>query len=214
MKYYPVFLNLKGKKAVVVGGGKVAERKAIALVKSGALVKIISPTITRLLEKYKKKGLIKHVRRNYKKGDLKGAFVVVIGTSSRETNVKIANDARQLTGDRSPLVNIVDSPEEGNFIVPSVIRRGPLTIAISTEGCSPAVSKAIRREIERSYGPHFAWYIRFAGLMRKKAMKKITDAKKRERFLKTLAAPEIFDILRNKGLSVISKKISSTLDRL
>jgi precorrin-2 dehydrogenase/sirohydrochlorin ferrochelatase len=214
MKYYPVFLNLEGKKAVVIGGGKVAERKAIALIKSGALVKIISPTITQVLERYKKKGLIKHVRRNYKKGDLKGAFVVIIGTSSRETNIKIANDARQLTGDGSPLINIVDSPNEGNFIVPAVIRRGPLTIAISTEGCSPAVSKAIRKEIERSYGSEFARYIRFAGLMRQKAMEKITDTREREKFLKTLASPDIFNTLRSKGLSIVSEKILNYLNKV
>jgi precorrin-2 dehydrogenase/sirohydrochlorin ferrochelatase len=213
MRYYPVFLNLKGKKAVVVGGGKVAERKAIALVKSGALVEIISPTITKSLERYTKKGLIKHIKRNYKKGDLKGAFVVVIGTSSQEANIKIAKDAELRKGSQQ-LINVVDTPSQGNFIVPSVVRRGPLTIAISTEGCSPAVSKAIRKEIERRYDSSFAHYLQFVRSIRKKAMEKIRDNKKREKFLKALASEEIFNTLKSKGLNAVSKKILNHLDRI
>ncbi len=203
MKYYPVFLNLKGKKTVVVGGGKVAERKAATLVKAGALVEIISPTITKLLEKYKKKRLIKHTKRNYKSDDLRDAFVVVAATSSYETNSKVDKDAKQLL----QLINVVDTPSEGNFIAPSIVRRGPLTIAISTEGCSPAVAKAIRKEIERHYGAEFARYLRFAGKMRKEAVKKIKNNKKREFFLKALASKEIFNTLRKKGFGEASKKV-------
>ncbi len=215
MKYYPVFLDLKCKKAVIVGGGKVAERKAIALIKAGALVEIITPTITKLLERYRKKGVVKHTKRNYKKGDLKGAFVVVAGTSSQETNIKIAKDAKQLRnpesgpGNGSPqLINVIDTPSEGNFIVPSVVRRGPLTIAISTEGCSPAVSKAIRKEVERLYGAEFARYLRFAARIRKETVEKIKEDKKRKKILKALASGEIFNTLRTKGFDAVSKKIS------
>ncbi len=229
MKYYPVFLDLKGKKAVVVGGGKVAERKAIALIKAGAWVEIITPTITKPLERYRKKGVVKHTKRNYKKGDLKGAFVVVAGTSSQETNIKIAKDAKQCRNpesgpgnsvrvigidskrdsDGSPqLINVIDTPSEGNFIVPSVVRRGPLTIAISTEGCSPAVSKAIRKEIERLYGAEFARYLRFAARMRKEAVEKIKEDKKRKKILKALASKEIFNTLRTEGFDAVSEKIS------
>lgn len=214
MKYYPVFLNLKGKKCVVVGGGKVAERKAAALIKAGALVEIISPTITKLLESYRKKGLIKHKKRNYKKGDLKGAFVVVVSTPSQEINMKIARDAKQpgnsesnRTDKSQRLINVVDAPSEGNFIVPSVVRRGPLTIAISTEGYSPAVSKAIRREIERRYNTDFVRYLQFVGLMRKEALKKIKDNKEREKFIKALASEGIFNALRSKGFKAVSKEI-------
>ncbi len=225
MKYYPVFLDLKGKKAVVVGGGKVAERKAIALMKAGAWVEIVTPTITKPLEKYRKQGAIKHTERNYKKGDLKGAFAVVAGTSSQEINMKIAKDAKQLRNtvrvigidskrdsDGSPqLINVIDTPSEGNFIVPSVVRRGPLTIAISTEGCSPAVSKAIRKEIERLYGAEFARYLRFAARMRKETVEKIKEAKKRKKILTALASKEIFNTLRTEGFDAVSEKICNSL---
>lgn len=206
MKYYPVYLNLKDKKAVVVGGGGVAERKALTLVKAGASVKIISPSITRRLKKLVENGKIIHIKRNYKRGDLKGAFVVIAGTSSVEINTGIARDAGHL-------INVIDTPSEGNFIAPSIVKRGPLTLAISTEGASPAVSKAIRKEIEKFYGREFALYLKLMKSVRRKAMKKIADPKKREKLLKTLAAGEIFRALRNKGFGAVSKKISALLDK-
>ncbi len=208
MKYYPVFLALNGKKAVVIGGGKVAERKAATLIKAGALVEVISPAITKVLRDYRKRGLIRHKRKSYEKGDLRGAFIVIAATSSKETNSKVDKDAELL-------VNVVDTPSEGNFIVPSIVRRGPLTIAISTEGCSPAVSKAIRKEIQSLYGPEFAKYLRLAGRIRKEAMTAIKNDRERERFLKRLGSGKIFDILRNKGYKAVLEKypLKSAVDR-
>ncbi|HDZ62890.1 MAG TPA: bifunctional precorrin-2 dehydrogenase/sirohydrochlorin ferrochelatase [Nitrospirae bacterium] len=194
MKYYPIFLNLKAKKAVVVGGGIVAERKAITLVKAGASVHIISPRVTKALRGLIKKGVLTHIKRNYKKGDLKNAFIVIAGTSSPDTNTKISQDAGHL-------INVIDTPSEGNFIAPSLVRRGPLTIAISTEGCSPAASMTIRKELEKLYGKEFTRYLRLLEQVRTKAMKEIKDAKKREKFLKGLASKKIFNNLRKQGQS-------------
>ncbi len=202
MKYYPAFLNLKDKNAVVIGGGKVAERKIRLLINAGASVKLISPDITSNLKKLKDRGLIKYIKRNYRKGDLKDAFIVIAGTSSVETNKKIAREARHL-------INVIDAPSEGNYIVPSSIKRGPLMIAISTAGAGPAISKAIRKEIEARYSRDFALYIGFMEAVRKKAMKEITNNKKREKFLKSLASEELIDILRKKGFGTLRKKISS-----
>ena len=201
MKYYPVFLELSGKKAVIVGGGRVAERKAAALMKAGAIVEVVSPAITKGLGDYRKKGLIRHKRKKYEKADLKDAFIVIAASSSIETNSQVNMEARQL-------INVVDTPSEGNFITPSIVRRGPLTIAISTEGCSPAVSKAIRKEIQSLYGPEFAKYLRFAGKVRKEAMSGIKDPSERERFLKGLASEDILVTLRNKGLKTVLEKNS------
>ncbi len=200
MKYYPVFLNLQDKKAVVVGGGKVAERKILALIKGGAIVKIISPDITTTIERLKKRKLLTHIKRNYKKRDLEDAFIVIAGTSSDEINKKIAQDAKHL-------VNVIDNPVLCNFIAPSVVKRGPLTIAISTEGISPAVSKAIRKELENLYGAEFSMYLSFLRAMRKKAMKEIKDKKKRHKFLKGLASEKTFKTLRTKGAPYLSKLI-------
>ncbi len=200
MKYYPVFLNLQGKKAVVVGGGEVAERKALTLIKAGAAVKVISPDITTKLNKLKRGGLLTHIKRSYKQGDLKDAFIVIAGTSSDGANKKIAKDAKHL-------VNVIDNPALCNFIAPSVVRRGPLTFAISTEGVSPAASKTIRKELENFYGAEFTPYLSFLRAIRKKAMKEIKDKKKREKFLKGLASEKTFKTLRTKGVSFLSKLI-------
>ncbi len=200
MKYYPVFLNLKARKAVIVGGGKVAERKAITLLKAGASVHIISPRVTKALKCLINKGQLTHIKRNYRKGDLKNAFIVIAGTSSPETNTKISQDA-------SHLINVIDTPSEGNFIAPSLVKRGPLTIAISTEGCSPAASITIRKELEKLYGKEFTRYLKLLETVRKKAMEEIKDARKRENFLKGLASEKIFNDLREQGLSSLPSRI-------
>jgi len=207
VKYYPAFIDLHERKAVVVGGGHVAARKVRALIKAGASVKVISPHITDGLTKLRKMGLLKHIRRNYRKGDLRGAFIVIAGTSSALTNERIAGDAPNL-------VNVIDVPSQGNFIVPSVVSRGRLTISISTGGASPAVSKAIRKEMEKLYGIEYDRYLRFLEIIRKKASAKITDAKTRHAFLRSLASEELLTMLRNKGFRAASRKITAALDRL
>jgi len=207
VKYYPAFLNLKNQKTVVIGGGKVAERKTRALLKAGASVKIISPSLTHGLEVLSRSGKLTHIKRRYKRTDIKAAFLVIAATSSPGTNTAIAEDAEFL-------VNVVDAPSEGNAIAPSIVRRGRLSIAVATEGASPAISKAIRKEIEQLYGRDFALYLGFAEAIRKKAMNKITDFRKRERFLKSLASEKIFRDLRNKGFSAVSKTVSRSLDEL
>jgi precorrin-2 dehydrogenase/sirohydrochlorin ferrochelatase len=207
VKYYPAFIDLHGKRAVVIGGGNVAERKARSLIKAGARVTVISPQITDGLTKLGKKGLLKHRGRNYRKSDLAGAFIVIAGTSSSRTNDRIAGDARSL-------VNVIDVPSRGNFIVPSVVERGALTIAVSTGGASPAVSKAIRKEMERLYGTEFARYIRFLERIRKKASAKIPRTKTRNAFLRSLASEELLTTLRNKGFRTASREITAALERL
>lgn len=200
MKYYPAFLNLKDKKAVVIGGGRVAERKVRTLIQAGASVTVISPALTANLKRLLDKKQIEYIKKNYEKGDVKNAFMVIAATSFAQINTQAAHDAKFL-------INVVDTPAEGNFIAPSIVKRGPLTIAISTEGSSPALSKSIRKELEKLYGKEFELYLKFVGSLRRKTLKHTKDPKKRERFLKSLASEKIFDTLRNKGFSAASKKI-------
>ena len=207
MKYYPAFLDLNNRKAVVVGGGRVAERKVRSLLKAGAVVEVVSPAVTTGLKKLGDQGKIRHKKKRYGKGDLRGAFIVIAATSSAQVNSKAAQDAEQL-------VNIIDMPAHGNFIVPSIVRRGNLTIAISTEGVSPAISKAVRKEIEHKYDAEFARYLRFVENLRGKAIKEIMDVKKRERFLKSLASAEILAMLRNRGFAAASGEVLKALDKI
>lgn len=198
--YYPAFINLCGKQCVVVGGGKVAERKAISLICSGAEVKVISPVLTDALEKQKTRGRIQHIARNYKRGDLKGAFLVIAATTDEKINRRVSNEA---TG----MVNIVDMPEMCDFIVPSVVKRGPMTIAISTSGASPAMSKTIREELELIYNKKFGQFLGLLKQLRERATRDIPDNKKRRRFLKEVASMDILAILRKNGFKSAKEEV-------
>jgi len=178
--YYPVFLDLTGKRCVIVGGGQVAERKCRSLMKTRALITVIAPEITKRLRDYKDTGVIKHIERDYRKGDITSAYIVISATGSRETNERVARDAESL----HKLVNVVDTPDLCNFIVPSVFRRGTLSIAVSTGGVSPAFAKEIRKELEKIYGPELEGKLKAIGKMRDRAKKEITGKKERERFIK------------------------------
>jgi precorrin-2 dehydrogenase/sirohydrochlorin ferrochelatase len=204
--YYPVFLNLKDRKIVVIGGGKVAERKAFALLKAGADLTVISPEVTRKMEKEIKKGGIKHIRRQYRQGDLRGTFLVIAATDSPAINERISRDA-------PCLVNVVDTPQLCNFIVPSVMKRGPMMIAISTGGISPALSRSIRKELEGLYGPEFSGYLESLRSIRAEALKGIGNKKKRGEFLKSLASGDMLGILRGKGCSEAKRRAAASLKK-
>ncbi len=207
MENYPAFLDLEGKKAVVVGGGKVAERKVLLLLKSGAGVTVISPFLTRRLAREKTLDRIRHLARRYRKNDLKGAFIVIAATDSPETNRTVGRDA-------PALVNVVDVPAECNFIAPSVVNRGPLIIAISTGGTSPAMSKALRKELEGLYGRRFADYLGFVKKIRTKAVAQFADRKKREAFLKDLASEATLRMLRVKGLPAVKDEVAERFRKI
>lgn len=142
-----------------------------------------------------------HVRRNYRKGDIRSAFAVIVATDSEETNRQVATDAARAR----VLLNVVDNPSLCNFIAPAVVKRGPLTIAISTGGVSPAMARTIRRELERMYGAEFSGYLRFMKGMRKRALREMNDKAERERFLKGLASDTMIAILRRQGFRKAKK---------
>jgi len=144
MKYYPINLNIKGKLCVVIGGGRVAERKVKNLLLCGARVRVVSPDLTDLLSKWASRGKIDYVRNEYRASHLKGAFLVYAATSDRKVNAKVARDAAK----RRLLVNVADLATESTFILPAVLRKREISIAVSTNGLSPAKSVRIRDRIK------------------------------------------------------------------
>jgi siroheme synthase-like protein len=152
MPYYPLFLDITDKRCVVVGGGAVALRKVNMLLDHGAKVQVISPEICADLEGLADQGIIMTQGREYQTGDLEGAFVAIAATNNNHTNEQVANEAVA----QGVLINVVDVPQLSNFIVPSYIRRGDLTVAISTNGKSPALSRKIRTELEKTFGEEYA----------------------------------------------------------
>ncbi|MCX6596033.1 MAG: bifunctional precorrin-2 dehydrogenase/sirohydrochlorin ferrochelatase [Acidobacteria bacterium] len=137
MTHYPVFLNLRGRRVVVVGGGPVAVRKAKGLLEAGALVTVIAPEVLTGLP-------IQQKVRKYRPGDLKGAVLAFTATNDRAVNAQVTAEANK----RRIPVNVADAPDEGDFIVPARVRRGRIQIAISTGGESPRLAKQLREKLE------------------------------------------------------------------
>ncbi|GBE01782.1 siroheme synthase [bacterium BMS3Bbin06] len=207
MSYYPVFLNLEDKSCVVIGGGAVAERKILALLDTGASVRVISPDVTGKIAALGAGGTIKHEARVYRDGDLKGAFLVIAATSDMEVNRKVFQEAGDVP------VNVVDVPELCSFIVPSVIKRGPLVIAISTSGVSPALSKTIREELEGLYCEELEQVLDFMENVRKRIKDKGMDSDRRAEIFKKIGSRETLKILRNSGPGGVKDFIRMILRR-
>jgi siroheme synthase-like protein len=150
---YIACLRLDGRRCVVVGGGPVGLEKVEGLLACEAAVTLISPDAVPELEEYAREGSIAWERREYAGPvDLDGAFLAIAATSITELNVRVFEDAEA----RAMLVNVVDVPPLCNFILPAIVRQGPLAIAISTAGASPALAKRMKREIAESYGEPYA----------------------------------------------------------
>ena len=160
--YYPVFLSISGRKCVVVGGGQVALRKVRGLLEHGADVGVISPHLCPELVRLAESGEIRVFNREYRTGDLADAFVAIVATDDRELNRQVAEEARS----KAVLVNVVDDAENSDFIVPSYLRRGEVTIAVSTSGRSPALARKIRTRLEKELGNEYASLIHLIGEVR------------------------------------------------
>lgn len=150
--YYPIFLGISGKRCVVVGGGEVALRKVRALLEHEAEVEVISPDLCLELAQMVEKKIIQVLPRSYNDGDLEGIFIAIAATDDGKINRKVAEEAKK----RGVLVNVVDDPEQSAFIAPSYLRRGALTIAVSTAGKSPALARKIRTRLEKVFGAEYA----------------------------------------------------------
>jgi siroheme synthase-like protein len=148
MKYYPINLNIKGKVCVVIGGGKVAERKVKNILFCGGKVRVVSPDLTDLLSKWAKQKKIDYFQNEYHRRHLRGASLVYAATSDRRVNAQILKDAAKL----GLLVNVADSAKESTFIVPAVLRKKGFTIAVSTDGLSPKKSVRVRDRLKELIG--------------------------------------------------------------
>ncbi|HEX5531751.1 MAG TPA: bifunctional precorrin-2 dehydrogenase/sirohydrochlorin ferrochelatase [Methylomirabilota bacterium] len=143
-KYYPVFLDLSDQPCLVVGGGPVAEGKVAGLLAAGARVTVVSPTVTARLADWAAEGRLLHLAREYRAGDVEGRRLALVATDDGAVTREVVAEGRA----RSVWVNAADEPARCDFILPAVIRRGRLVVAVSTGGASPAAARAIREELE------------------------------------------------------------------
>ena len=166
MRYYPVHLDIQGRNCLVVGGGAVGTRKVETLRACGAQVTVVSPAATEPLRDLAAQGAIRLRLRDYASEDLSEMFLVIGATDDEALNRRISADAEQ----RRILCNIADRPEVCNFILPSILQRGDLTITVSTSGKSPAFAKKLRRTLAAQYGPEYAAFLDLMGAIRQRLL--------------------------------------------
>ena len=194
MKYYPVNLDMTNKRCVVVGGGDIAERKVERLLECGAQVTVVSKSLTPVLKARKKTGQMDHIDRDYEDQALDGAFMVIGATDRNDVNERISKDAMA----RGLLVNIVDDPDRCNFILPSLVQQGDLSIAISTGGKSPALAKKLRKELEKQYGPEYQTLLVIMGILRKRILAGDQRAADNKAVFEDLVHSDILQAIREK----------------
>lgn len=207
MRYYPINLDIRNRECLVVGGGKVAERKVESLLSCGARVKVISPELTPHLQGLLEEKKITYVARNYQSGDLEGVLLVIACTNDSAINASVSSEAQR----RNTLCNIVDKPDLCNFTVPSVVLRGDLLIAISTGGRSPALAKKLRRELEDTYGHEYADFLRIMGAVRPRVLAKGRSQPENEAIFNRLVSSELLDWIRTKNQARIDSFLQEVL---
>ena len=192
MRYYPIYLDLKGRDVLVVGGGAVAEGKALQLLEAGARVTVVSPQLTEALRAAADRGEITHLDGAFAEGDLNGAFLVIGATDDRKVNEKVAKAARE----RGMLCNVVDQPDLCNFITPALVTRGELQISVSTGGGSPTLTQRVKREVAALIGEEYGVLLELAAEMRAEAKDRIADFERRKEVLRAFVESDALDLIR------------------
>ncbi|MGD0225874.1 MAG: bifunctional precorrin-2 dehydrogenase/sirohydrochlorin ferrochelatase [Terriglobia bacterium] len=205
MRYYPIFLDMRGRRCVVIGGGRVAERKVHALLRAGARVHVISPSVTPRLALLAARKKIDLTPRAYQPADLEGQalappgslraarpVLVFAATNSPKTQRAVQKDA----GELGALVNAADDADESDFIVPASFAQGDLQVAVSTSGASPALARRLRRQLQLTLGLEYRSYLRFLRQARKQVMNTVPDEAQRAKIFRQLSGAPVMDWLR------------------
>ena len=161
-QYFPVCLKVAGRRCIVIGGGRVGERKVGGLLEYGAMVRVISPELTAGLAELVRDGQVEWLDRVYQPGDLDGAFLVIAATDDPEVQEQVHAEAEE----HNLLLNVADVPKWCNFILPATARQGDLAISVSTAGKSPALASKLRQELEVQFGPEYGAAIEILGELR------------------------------------------------
>lgn len=204
--YYPVFLDLKGRRCLVVGGGSVAERKTRMLLEHNALVTVISPALNQGLQQLAEQGAIQVVPRNFQSNDLRGAFLAIAATDDPITNAAVSDKGRK----QRILINVVDDPKVSDFIVPSIVRRGDITIAISTAGKSPALARKIRTELDAILPAQYARLLSLVSDVREELAQRQVSVDS-ERWQRSLKIDVLLEMIGKGQIDQARKKLIEDL---
>jgi precorrin-2 dehydrogenase/sirohydrochlorin ferrochelatase len=189
---YPAFIDLRGRRCLVVGGGPVGTEKTEKLVEAGAAVRLVSPDVTPRLRRLADDGAIAELHlRGYRTDDLDGCLLVVAATNDSRVNRRVWEDGEA----RRMLVNVVDVPDLCNFIVPSIMRRGELAVAVSTGGASPVVARRVRQMTERAIGPEWGELVAILRETREDLKARYPDMPGRAAAVEALLDTDVVDLL-------------------
>ena len=190
--YYPIFLDIEDRPVVIIGGGNVCARKAETMMNYGAKVTIVSPDFTDEIEQWARDGRLAVRRKRYDESDLDGANIVIASTDDQRVNEQIAADCRR----RRIPVNVVDVTPLCEFIVPAIVDKGSVHIAVSTEGKSPALARTLKEDLRRLIGPEYAEVNDVLGTLRESAKRVLPTDVDRKRFFDGIIATGVLDMLR------------------
>ncbi len=207
MSYYPILTDLKGKKVIVAGGGPVAQRKIETLLEYGAVVGVIARQLTPSLSRYVKEQKVNLLGQEFKDSHLNGVFMVMAATDDHTLNRQISLSARK----KGLLINAVDQPSECNFIVPSILRRGDLSIAISTSGKSPALAKRIREDLEKQYGDEYEILLILMGRLRKEILSRGLSQDENSRMFHRIVDSHILEAIGRKDWMEVASILNKIL---
>ena len=200
MSYYPVLIQLDGKRVIVVGGGTVAERKIETLLEYGAAVQVISRELTPRLRKYSQEGAIGFLGQEFNEESLEEAFMVITATDDPRLNHQVSEKAKE----KGLLVNAVDQPSDCNFILPSILRRGDLLIAVSTSGKSPALAKKVREALEERFGNEYESFLVLMGRIREEIRSQRLSQDENRRIFHELVNSPILEAIARKDWNEVA----------
>jgi len=208
-RFYPILVDLQGKRALVVGGGKVAQRKIETLLEHGASVQVVAKELTATLEELRNHEKIEFLGDEFSEAFLEGAFLVFAATDDASLNRRVSQAAQQ----RGLLVNAVDQPADCNFIVPSVLSRGDLLIAVSTSGKSPAFARKVRVELERQFGEEYGFFLNLMGNLRKEILRLGLSQEENKSVFEQLAYSDLLEAIRRREWNAASQILDKVLRR-
>jgi siroheme synthase-like protein len=190
--YYPIYLDVENRSAVIIGGGNVCARKAETMMRYGARVTVVAPRVTEEIEQWAREGCLSVRRKKYDHSDLEGANIVIASTDDQYVNEQIAFDCRA----RRIPVNVVDVTPLCEFIVPAIIESGSVQIAVSTGGRSPALARTLKEDLQRFIGPEYSEVNDVLGTLRDGAKRVLPTDVDRKRFFDGIIAAGILEMLR------------------
>lgn len=202
-KHYPISLNLSGKNVIVIGGGKIAERKLKSLLETGAHIVVISPELTVELKKMAEAELFLWKNKLFSHDDLESANLIIAATSDKQINLAVKKSALN-----HQLISLVDDPVNSDFQIPSVLRRGKLSIAVSTAGASPILAKEIREQLEHEFDERYIDYLDFLAVARKTILETVQTPEKKKKLLMAIVSSKYLNSNdRQKEFQTLIKQV-------